>query len=78
MKTDDIFKEIFDDSQLVLIKRSIVKTVEINPMLKVSVLKIGRETNILMYGSDLNGNVHYTMLSEESFGKLKKLKLKGA
>lgn len=76
-KDEEVFKEIFKEGQLALIKRAIVKTQELTPNLKAATLRIGSEINLLLYGTDLNENTHYMMLSEDTFNSLKKLKLKG-
>jgi hypothetical protein len=76
-KDNEMFDAIFSSDQAKIMKQAVVKTTEINSSLKVATLRIGPKLSLLLYGTDLNGNTHYTMLSEESFNKLKKLKIKG-
>lgn len=78
MKNNEkLIDEIFEEGQRKLIKRAIVNTTQLNDKLSVSILQIGKETSVLLYGTDLNDNTHYAMMSSETFDKLKKIKFKG-
>lgn len=72
---EEYIDSIFKKEQRALIKKAIVKTEQLTPQLSVSTIRIGKDTSVLIFGTDLNDNVHYTMLSKETFQKLKKIKL---
>jgi len=69
---DKTIDKIFPEGQRKMIKKAIVDTVQVSPNLTASVLRIGNDTSVLLTGRDDNNNLHYTMMSKDTFNQLKK------
>lgn len=76
-KDNEIIDAIFSDAQATIMKKAVTDVSDVTPNLKVFTFRIGNEVSILLSGKDFNDHNHYTMLSQETFEKLKSFKIKG-